>query len=288
MAPSPSSASGSDGVEALIELGFTRLEAEIYAFLLSESPATGYRVAQAIGKPAANTYKAIESLEAKGTILVDDGESRLCRAIPPDELLGRLDRAFTQKRERATRALASLKAQESDDRVYQLRTREQVMERCRAMLSRASVTALVDAFPVPMEELRPAIEDAARRGVTLGVKAYRPITIEGVEVFTDPKGEQTIRSWPGQWVNVVADGREHLITFLTRDGQDVNQAIWSGSAYLSWVYHSALSAEITLAAILRDLGQNASLERVRERCEKYMRFFTREEPGYRELMERFR
>jgi hypothetical protein len=108
-----------------------------------------------------------------------------------------------------------------------------------------------------------------------------------VEVFVDPQGERIIQSWPGQWINVVADGREHLISFLTRDGRGVNQAIWSGSAYLSWVYHSALASEITMAAILHDLRQNASIERVRERCERYARFFTREEPGYRELMERF-
>ncbi len=275
-------------IDALVELGFTGLEAEVYSFLLRESPATGYRVAQAIGKPAANTYKAIESLEGKGVVIVDESENRLCRAIPAEELLARLERQFSRKRERAAGALARMKPAESDDRVYQLRTREQVLERCRAMLARAQVTALVDAFPEPMTEIQGAIQDAATRGITLGVKAYRPIAIEGVEVFVDPNGERTIQSWPGQWINVVADGREHLITFLSRDGRDVNQAIYSGSAYLSWVYHSALAAEITLAAIVRDLGQNASIERVRERCEKYGRYFTRREPGYKELMERFR
>jgi sugar-specific transcriptional regulator TrmB len=275
------------GVEALVDLGFTGLEAEVYAFLLRESPATGYRVAQAIGKPAANTYKAIESLEGKGVLLVEEGENRLCRPIPPDELLGRLDRAFAGKRERAARELAFLKQPDADDRVYQLRTREQVLERCRTMLDRSTTTALVDAFPEPMQELRGAVESAARRGVILGVKVYRPIAIEGVDAFVDPHGERSIQSWPGQWVNLVVDGREHLISFLTRDGASVNQAIWSGSAYLSWVYHCALASEITLAGILHDLEQNAPLERVRDRCRASMRFFTRNEPGYRELMERF-
>jgi len=70
-----------DSVKALADLGFTNLEAEIYAFLLQESPATGYRIAQAIGKPAANTYKAIQSLEQKGAVIVEAGSSRMCRAI---------------------------------------------------------------------------------------------------------------------------------------------------------------------------------------------------------------
>ena len=277
----------SESVEALVGLGFTGLEAEVYAFLLQESPATGYRIAQGIGKPAANTYKAIESLEAKGAVLVEEAENRLCRAVPVEELLSRLERTFAKKRERASQALTALKEPVGDDRIYQIRSREQVLERCRTMLARCKVVALVDAFPQPLEELRPAIEEAARRKIRLGVKAYRPIEIPGVEVLVDPKGDRTIASWPGQWVNLVADGHEHLISFLTPDGLGVNQAIWSGSAYLSWVYHSALCAEITFAAIIGDLEQNAPIERIRDRYRKYAQFFTRQEPGYRELMERF-
>ena len=82
----------SESVEVLSELGFTNLEAEIYAFLLQESPVTGYRIAQAIGKPAANTYKAIQTLELKGAVIVDEGSSRMCRAVSADELLNRLGR----------------------------------------------------------------------------------------------------------------------------------------------------------------------------------------------------
>jgi sugar-specific transcriptional regulator TrmB len=277
----------SESVEALVGLGFTGLEAEVYSFLLQESPATGYRIAQGIGKPAANTYKAIETLEAKGAILVEEAENRLCRAVPVEELLSRLERAFAKKRERAAQALTALKEPAGDDRIYQIRSREQVIERCRTMLARCTVVALIDAFPQPLEELRGAIEEAARRKIRLGVKAYRPIEIPGVEVLVDPKGDRTIASWPGQWVNLVADGREHLISFLTPDGLGVNQAVWSGSAYLSWVYHSALASEIALAAIMSDLEQNASIERIRDRYRKYAQFFTNQEPGYRELMQRF-
>ncbi len=84
-----------DCIEALVSLGFTALESEIYTFLLQESPVTGYRVAQALGKPTANTYKAIESLALKGAVIVAEGAQRHCRAVPAQELLNRLDRRFT-------------------------------------------------------------------------------------------------------------------------------------------------------------------------------------------------
>ena len=83
-----------ESVQALQTLGFSALEASIYSFLLTESTATGYRIAQALGKPVANTYKGIQALQAKGAVLVEDGSTRLCRAVPPDELMGQMERAF--------------------------------------------------------------------------------------------------------------------------------------------------------------------------------------------------
>src|SRR5437764_15136779 len=95
-------------LDALIELGLSGSEAAAYAYLVRHSPATAYKVAKGIGKPVANTYKAIASLEEKGAVLVDDGESRLCRAVPPEEFLARLDRRFRAQRSRAAATPAAL------------------------------------------------------------------------------------------------------------------------------------------------------------------------------------
>jgi hypothetical protein len=68
-----------ESVRHLSTLGFTELEAAVYTFLVESSPATAYRVAQGIGRPVANTYKAVESLQQKGAVLVDETGTRLCR-----------------------------------------------------------------------------------------------------------------------------------------------------------------------------------------------------------------
>ena len=67
-------------VELIREFGFTALEAEIYVYLLQESPATGYKIAKGIGRSFTNVYKAISALRSKGAILVDEGSNRLSRA----------------------------------------------------------------------------------------------------------------------------------------------------------------------------------------------------------------
>src|SRR5262249_47796086 len=157
------------------------------------------------------------------------------------------------RRQEAASALATLRAAPEDDRVYQLQSVEQVFERCRRMLEGCEHVAILDVFPKPLEELRDAIEAATRRGVRIHIKAYEPAEIRGVDVGVQPQGRTTLRRWPGQWLNIVTDGREHMLAFLTADARGLHQAMWSGSAYLSWVYHSAVGAEMILAALLRGL-----------------------------------
>ena len=280
--------SAAECVRALVELGFTGLEAEVYTTLAQHPlPMTGYRVAQLTGKPAANVYKAVESLQGKGAVIVEDGASRVVHAVPAEEVLGLLERTFSESRERAAAALAELQSVEADDRVYQLRSREQVLERCRRMLGRAAHVVLLDAFPAPLEELRAEAERAAARGVVVAVKAYEPVSLSEAEVFVHPEGKAVMARWPGQWVNVVADGREHLLALLTRDGRDVQQAVWSESTYLSWVYHSAVSRELIMADVERRIAEGATAKELRDRMRRYQRIVASDAPGFDLLVRRF-
>lgn len=275
------------GMQALVDLGLTRLEAEVYVFLLSESPATGYRVASGLGKPAANTYKAIESLAAKGAIVVDEGKSRLCRAVGPVELLARLERDFTSQKKRALKSLSVVRGLRGDDRVYQLKSPEQVLERCRRMLAEAEQVVLADLFPAAMSELGDDLAAAAGRGLAVAVKAYEPISLAGVDVSVDPNGHETLKRWPGTWLNLVTDGAQHVLAFFSHDLSQVHQAVWSGSAYLSWVYHSAFGAEFALAEVAQKLSSGASTRDILKWLELRRTAAGSEAPGYLVLKSRF-
>ncbi len=276
-----------DCVQSLLAFGLTELEAEVYVFLLRESPATGYRVAQAIGKPVANTYKAVESLHNKGALLIDEGANRLCRAVPAEEWLAQQERTFQHNRKRAARALAALRGGAADDRVYQLRSREQVLQRCRHMLDRARQAVALDLFPEPLAELGPDLERAAARGVRVVLRAYRLAAVAGVDVFVDPRGESVLGRWPGHWLNLVVDGQELLLAFLDADGRGVHQALWSGSAYLAWVYYSALRAEMSLGALETLVERGATAAEIKKAVQRLRGLFPTELPGYQKLLDRF-
>jgi sugar-specific transcriptional regulator TrmB len=273
-----------NGIQSLVDLGFTRLEADIYAFLLGNSPATGYRISQAIGKPAANVYNAVQSLEKKRAVLVEETAARSCRAVPVEELAARMQRHFLDKKTILETAFAGLDPAKGDDRIYPLRSPEQVFEKCRRMLENAREIVVVDAFPGALGVLKKDVEKAASRGVRIAVNAYHPVQIRGVRLFERPDGGRVIKRWPGEWINMVKDGEEYVLALLDGDLRGVIQAVWSESPYLSWVYYSALMSELELGGFRRRIMEGsdaAGLKKYMEACE---RFFPLEASGYVRLM----
>jgi HTH-type transcriptional regulator, sugar sensing transcriptional regulator len=298
--------------EALRTLGFSETDARVYAFLLQNEPSTGYRISHAIGKPTANTYKSIASLERMGAVQVEEGGNRLVRAIPPRELLAQLDRGFRNRKKKAEAALFELSRAGEDDRLYALRSVEQVLERARSMIRRARCVIVADLFPGVLPELEKDLGRAARRGVAVAIRSYatgdgsaaverpgagnaaavssdgidRPL-LPGVAVFTSPLAQQVLDAWPGQQITLVVDAEEHLLGLFDRDMTSVHQAVWSRSTFLSCMHHNHVAMEImstawesghfrSLAEAERNLGEVGRISLLRLKP-----------PGLRRLQARF-
>jgi sugar-specific transcriptional regulator TrmB len=265
--------------KALTFLGFSEIEALVYCFLLEESPATGYRVSHGIGKPTANTYKAIAALALRGAIVIDDSESRLCRAVPPDELLQRLDRDFDTRKRAAEAELSKIRQAEGDDRVYYLATVEQVVERARSMLRSAKRAVLLELFPRTVAFLAADLEAAAKRGVKVAVKVYEPVKLAGVLVVSTREVERVLSTWPGQQISIAVDGEQFMTALLSQDATAVHQALWSNSTFLSCFYYNALNVEHVLTEIENKMGSDGPLSALS---------LTRlKPPGFQKLNERY-
>lgn len=244
-------------VKSLRELGFSETEALVYAFLARSGPATGYRISHAVGKPTANTYKAVASLARQGAVEVDEGERNLVRAVPPDELLADLERRARKTREAARAALAGLGDDPEDERVYSLREGDQVLTRARALLARARVIVLCDLFPLPFDALAEDLVAAAARGVRVLVKVYERRDLPGVTEVLEPDARRALGEWPGQPLCLVSDAEEHLLALLGSSLDQVRQAVWSRSAFLSCVQHSHVAMEL-LHTAWRERGSQAA------------------------------
>jgi sugar-specific transcriptional regulator TrmB len=265
---------------ALVALGFTPIEASAYAYLVQASPATGYGVARGIGKPVANTYQALQSLRHKGAVLVDGRGRRQWRAVPPRELLARIDAERAERVAEAGRTLARLHRADDDHGVYTLASRTQALARFRDMLERARRVALADVFPEPLAELRPALERAAARGITVAVMVYEPARLRGVEVVVKQDGPEQRQRWPGEWFNLVIDGTEHLLCWF---GSGAPQATWSRSPHLSWIVHGGLWSEMAMARITSGIGEGVATAELARRLKRFRRYLVSQAPGYRRL-----
>jgi sugar-specific transcriptional regulator TrmB len=241
--------------DSLTALGFTETEALVYCELLGSSPSTGYRLAQAVGKAPANTYQALSALVQKGAALVDESEGKTFRAVPPDELLAALAKAFESRRAAASNALERLARPAEDDRIYQLKSAEQVMQRAQMMIESAKEILLFDLFPGPFDAMRPALERKARERVVVAGLVYADVKVRG-RMIVARRDDYVLRNWPGAQVTVVADAREYLTALLSADGATMLHGTWSDGGWLSCMQHNGLACEIQLVS-LDGPGKNA-------------------------------
>lgn len=233
----------------LLAFGFTETEARAYCELLKAAPATGYRLAQAVGKAPANVYQALAALAQKGAVIADEGDPKSYRPVPPAQLLAALERDLSGRLAAAGEALTALHAPASDDHLYQLKSAPQVMEAARALIAGAREILLFDLFPTPLAALRPELEAAAARGVIVAGRAYAPLPDATPIRLVVLDNALVAERWPGQQITLVTDAAAHLVALLSPDGAQVLNGVWSDSPYLSCLQHSSLASEIRLARL---------------------------------------
>lgn len=274
---------------ALGVLGLTPLEAEVYAFLLSESPATGYRVAQAVGKSIGSIYKTLEGLESKGVVAAsDDAGVRVVRAVALEEMLSARRRELESAAAVARAALRSDAEEAADELVYRLTGREQVIERAAAMLAAATDFCIVTATPVLAGLLIEPLRKAAARAVHVGLKAFLPIEIPRVRVVMDPRGLDAVARGPGEWLQVTSDAREMLIAIFDHRGEALHTATWTTHTHLNWAMYTGHSSNFVFAAVRSALAEGDSASEVKELMAGLVAFQTPRSVSKLRLMERFR
>lgn len=267
----------------MLELGLSRLEAEVYVFLLANRPMTAYGIGKRLNRATANVYKAVETLARRGAVLIEEGDSRLCRAVPAAEYLDQVDRAFHSRTRQVASALAKLERQGEDERVYRLDSALQLFERCRQMLERCERCAVIDAFPLALQAILPSIETAVGHGVEVYVEAYAPVRIEGAHVAVADVGERVLEQWRSQQLNVIVDGRESLTALLDTSLTEVFQGLWTDSRYLSCLMHSGRLAEHTLVRM-----RNAAGTELGEILAKHPFLLHGGVPGHAWILDRYR
>ncbi len=274
-------------IESLSRIGLNQLEAEVYTLLLPQEPMTAYRIGKLLGKPTANVYKAIDSLESKGAVIVEEGNNRICRAVPISEFLKHLEQDFLKKTKQAARSLSHLKVKRYDERIYKLQSISHIFSRCTRMLDRCKAIAVIDAFPKPLEAIQGALLKAIKRGVEIFVQAYEPVDIPGARLVIPPQSDLVLKYWSSQQLNVVTDGKEHILALFDQGLSEIYHATWSRNLYLSCILHAGLMHEHNIHRIRAVQESKKMPEKVREILSKQKFFHNSNIPGQKELFSRY-
>jgi len=280
MSPAPARNRASLPFEAF---GLTELESRVYALLLGRGAMSGYAVAKAVHKSLGSIYKVLERLEGQGAVLAGNvGGTKAYRATPIDELVTARHRAMRRAADSA-RAL-TMNEPTSDPGVYALTSREQTLERARAMLAEATDFCIITATPVVLRELHEAIEATATRAVHVGVKAFVPVEMLGVRVALDPRGPDAVACGPGEWLTISADARELLTALFDHEVREVRSAWWTRHTHLNWSLFTGQGSDFILAAVRSALASGATGEQVSELIASFAPFQTPRSASKRELM----
>jgi len=269
----------------LIKIGFSRLESEVYITLLKDSPLTGYRIAQILNKAAANTYKALESLEKKGAVVAEETPNmKQYTAVPVSEYLDQLEKSFKNDRIFLENSLKEISYSVSGDKIYMLQSFDQVIDKCSKMLENAEHSVIVDAFPDVLDKIISQLENAGKNGVNIIVNAYEPVKVANCRVIIKSNAKKVLQLWSGDWMNIAVDGKEYLITAIDKDGT-FQHAIWSNSPYLSFFVFNGFRYEMLFSALSAKIPDRSKSKLINEAFED-VNIDLSDLPGYKIMLER--
>lgn len=261
-----------DTAAALQPLGFTELEALVYADLIRRPEQTGYSLAKRLGKGQASIYAALAGLETKQAVDGTDAASRTYAPRDPAALVARSRAEQTARLATAEEALGRLRSEGRDaSSLVRLNEPDQIYARALALIEGATETLLFEFTPPHGDRLAAPLSAAAARGVKVGGMVMRAEdAIEGAHNVVSPLAAAVRDAWPFAVLIVVADARQALIAGIGAD----SQALWSDSVFLSVVLNNALASDILLQGRHDAAWEGPNME-----------LFGRRPPGFADLLD---
>ena len=244
------------------ELGFTQLESEIYLYLVKNGVSTGYSIGKGINKPAANVYKALDTLGQKGGVISASSNNKMFNAVDWRLLLDNHKKRFEQTIDKLNEQMESIVQPDIDEQVYQIDNRAQVIETSLSMINNAHTMVLGDIEPDALPLLSDALINAAKRGVEVRVKLYENAELPGVNISLRRHGSPIHNKTDDVAFSFSCDGSNFMLAMLAKNGKNVIQAFQSQSALMTMTMHTQILYGQVLTE-LKDLLKHNQLEQAK-------------------------
>lgn len=263
--------------DLLKDIGMNNLETDIYVALLQKPGMTGYKIAGAISKPVANTYKALSQLENKGLVVCSESDgNKSYSTIDISEYMDRLEHEFRNKREKIVNEIKQLSIPERNFGSYNLTDKQQVIERAKSIIISTKDVLMIDSFPLPYEALKDTI--AQKENVNdsdIRLKLYHQTEQICKHTLFSYSGDLHLEAWIGQWLTICKDSDEVLVACFNSESDDLIHAIWTTDPLICFSVFNGMVNEYMLIEILNQVyeKQNTNCEQIKIIHKNYVPLF---------------
>ena len=241
-----------DLITRLTRLGFAEWEAKAYLALLQRSPVTGYQVSKQSGVPRSMVYEVLGKLVARGaTLITQDGDSTLYAPVPPAELIERLQREHEELTDGLKRDLSLVSQRSDEEYVWRIEGHDNVLARAWKLVERAQENLYAQMYAEEFEQLRPAFEAAAERGVKVGLATIGEVQFPAARVVELPVTE-TFSELAAFALLLVADREEVLLG--ERGAASQVRASWTRNRHLATIVEGHVRRTLLIPLLYRRLG----------------------------------
>ncbi len=260
----------------LREMGLSELEAKVYIWLLENKRSTGYKIAVQTGKPVANTYKALRSLEKKGAVICDNSSNKTYfDTISVEEFLNKIEKEFIKQREKIIDEVKKLDVQQEPIGIYELQSAELVYEKAVGMIKTAESSLVIDCFPAPLQVIKKELLNKKGENIPILLKNYCDTRFEGIRQIEAFKTDIVLDEHPGQWLLMIKDAAESLIAFFDIKGEELLHSIWIKDPFISLILFNGSTIEFNLFEIFREVysENDNKIENIKQIIRSYQSIF---------------
>jgi len=208
-------------INELLALGLSEYEARAYITLVeSDSPVTAYEIAKKSRISTSKIYEVMGRLiDRKIAQPIDSQGANTYVALDPDEFIAQYRSRIETSLDRLSEGLSSIKNGQHVSTIWNLDKYDRIIEKSIRMIDSAQKNLLVSVWHEEMKSLHPALLNAEKRGVRIGVIHFgkEPQLSAGV-MFPHPIADTLYKEKGGRGIAIVSDAVSGLIGTIYENG----------------------------------------------------------------------
>ncbi len=240
--------------QLLQDLGFSGYEAKAYIGMLAGQPVGAYELAKRSSVPTSKIYETLNKLLKRDVVqfAADDGaENPTYVALPPDDLVARINHQTSNKTRTLLPLLDNLQDQKAPDFIWPIQSESLLREKCDAIIEAAQNSVLLSAWPEELTWLESPLQNAMGRGVKVALVHFGPPATEIGATYHHPAEKTLYSEKGGRGLTLVADESEVVIANLLEGGGF--DACWSKNRAFVTVAEDYVKHDVYITKVTKHL-----------------------------------